>query len=258
VTARLAAAVIARDEEVQLPGCLDSLAWAEVRLVLVDDRTTDRTAKVARARGALVECHRFQSFPQQRNAVLERLARLATVDWVLFVDADERATPALAAEIRQAMGRSDAAAAVGYWIPRRNFIWGDWVRHGGWSPDFQLRLLRIDRCRYDEGRDVHEVVKVDGPTGRLTEALIHYNYDRLDQFLAKQRQYASLEARRLSRLGIGTRPHNFVLQPLREFRRRYVELEGYRDGWRGLALASLLAWYTIVTYGHLARQKAHS
>lgn len=244
----ITAAIIARDEERHLGSCLDALIWADERLVVLDDRTLDRSAEVAGERGARVETRTFKTFPAQRNAALG----LVKTDWVLFVDADERVTPALAEEVHDAISRDGANAPVGYWIPRRNFMWGGWVRHGGWSPDYQLRLLKVSVARYDEKRDVHELVKLDGGSGQLREALLHYNYDHIKQFIAKQRAYSTLEAERLSREAKIAKPQSFVLQPIREFRRRFVELEGYRDGFRGLTLATLTAWYTAVTYAKLA------
>ena len=244
----ITAAIIARDEEQHLGHCLDSLAWADERLVVLDGRTADRSAEVARKRGARVETRAFTTFPAQRNAALD----LLSTTWVLFVDADERVTPSLAYEVRDVIGRGDVGP-VGYWVPRRNFMWGGWVRRGGWFPDYQLRLLKVSRARYDERRDVHELVQLDGEAGDLRETLIHFNYDRVGQFVAKQRVYSSLEAERLAREANVARPQNFVLQPLREFRRRFVELEGYQDGFRGLTLATLTAWYTAVTYAKLAR-----
>lgn len=241
-------AIIARDEAAHLGACLDTLSWADDRLVVLDDRTADDSASIARSKGARVVERRFRTFPIQRNAALD----LATTPWILFVDADERVTPSLAAEVRRAIVSPGEPAPAGYWIPRRNFIWGGWIRHGGWYPDYQLRLLNVGRARYDEQRDVHELVRLAGEDAYLSEALIHYNYDRLDQFFAKQRFYTSLEAERLARAGQRARPRNFALQPIRELRRRFVELEGWRDGWRGLLLATLLAWYTGVTYAKLA------
>jgi hypothetical protein len=128
-------------------------------------------------------------------------------------------------------------------VPRWNFIVGKRVRHGGFYPDYQLRLMRIDRARYDLDRPVHEVVLLDGPSGNLQHPLIHYNYDTWAQFHAKQRRYAAYEAQILAERGIRPRPHNFILQPLREFRRRYLTLQGYRDGLHGLKLCLLLAYY---------------
>ena len=103
-------------------------------------------------------------------------------------------------------------------------------------------------------REVHEIVDVDGAVGYLQEPLIHYNYATWAQFHRKQRFYAEYEARILAQRGIRPRPHNFVLQPAREFRRRFWQLAGWRDGWRGLQLAILLAWYYgFMPYWHLLR-----
>jgi glycosyltransferase involved in cell wall biosynthesis len=242
------AAIIARDEATNLGPCLAGLAWADARLVLLDDRTRDTSAAVAAAHGAAVVAQRFRSFPVQRNAALDWIAATAATDWVLFVDADERVTASLAAAVRSAIGRAGPEAPVGYWIPRRNFIWGAWIRHGGWHPDYQLRLLRVGAARYDEARDVHEVVQLAGAAEPLSEPFLHYNYDGFRQFLRKQRQYARLEGQRLARAGVRVGPRQLLVQPLRELRYRLIGLRGYRDGWRGLALAVLLAGYTVVAY----------
>ena len=249
VSPAITAAVIARDEEHHVRACLDALTWADELLVLLDDRTCDRTGDIAQSMGARVVKRTFTTFPAQRNAALA----LVSTPWVLFVDADERVTSALRDEVLQGIANADSTSRVGYWIPRRNFMWGGWVRYGGWYPDYQLRLLKVACAHYDERRDVHELVELAGDAGHFAEALIHYNYDHVAQFMAKQRSYSSLEAERLAREGKFARPHNFLLQPYREFRRRFVEMEGYRDGWRGLTLSTLLAWYTAVTYAKLAR-----
>ncbi|HLZ10451.1 MAG TPA: glycosyltransferase family 2 protein, partial [Chloroflexota bacterium] len=224
----------------------------DANLVVLDDRTTDRSAIVARDYGADVVERRFVTFPLQRNAALDVASARHPDSWVFFVDHDERATLALADEITGVVGRSDSDSPVAYWVPRRNIIWGGWIRHGGWSPDYQLRLVRSGKVRYDESRDVHELALLNGSDGYLRERLVHFNYDRVGQFFSKQELYSTLEARRLRREGRRARPQNFVLQPLREFRRRYFELEGYKDGWRGLVLSILLAWYTGETYVKLA------
>ncbi len=254
MTAAITAAIIARDEEVHIGHCLDTLTWADAHLVVLDERSRDQTGRIAAAKGARVVTRAFTTFPAQRNAAMD----LVTTPWVLFVDADERVSPDLAREVRAVAEQSEGSGAVGFWIPRRNYIWGGWIRHGGWYPDYQLRLLRVANARYDELRDVHELVCLDGPDGHLSEPLIHYNYDRIAQFLAKQEVYATLEAERLARAGTVPRLHSFVLAPYREFRRRFVSLQGYRDGWRGLVLAGLLAWYTAETYVRLARITSRS
>jgi glycosyltransferase involved in cell wall biosynthesis len=231
---------VARNEEAHLGHCLDSLSWTDARIVLLDSRTADGSARMSEVHGADVVSRPFQTFPIQRNAALELIRSRNLGEWVIFLDADERATGSLASEVRQVISENTGGAPVGYWIPRRNFIWGGLIRHGGWSPDYQLRLLRVDRARYDEKRDVHELVDLNGRPGYLREALIHYNYDTFQQFLRKQRHYARLEAQRLARQAVAPRPWTFILQPLRVFRRHFIQLNGYRDGWRGLALAVFL------------------
>jgi hypothetical protein len=127
------------------------------------------------------------------------------------------------------------------------------MRGAGWSPDYQLRLLRRAGARYAPGALVHEVAALDGPAGWLAHPLIHYNYDTLAEFVAKQRRYAALEARSLWRRGERVRARAYLGQPLREFWRRYVTLEGYRDGALGLLLAGYLAYAALLRTAALAR-----
>ena len=243
----LTAVVLARDEAANIVRCLDALAWADERLVLVDAATTDRTAELAAEAGARVVWRAFDNYAAQRDAAI---AAVQTA-WLLFVDADEVVGSPLAAEIRAAL--VEAGDLAGFWIPRRNIICGRWVRHAGWYPDEQLRLLRRDRARYDPSRPVHELVVLDGPAGHLREPLIHFNYANLAQFRRKQARYARLEAQRLRSLGQRPRLHTYVLQPWREFRRRFLTLRGYREGALGLQLSLLLAWSTFQTYRELRR-----
>ena len=234
----LTAAVIARDEEQRLGDCLRSLAWVDDVLVLVDAATRDRTREVARDLGARVAERALDSFAAQREAAL----LLARADWVLFVDADERVPAALRDEVRATV--ASPGGCVGFWVPRHNVLLGRVVRHAGWFPDYQLRLLERRHARYDPRRVVHEVPLLAGPAGYLTQPLVHFNYRTLGEFVAKQERYARLDATRwLATYGGPPRARAIVGQPVREFWRRYVRLEGYREGGLGLVLCLLLAWY---------------
>jgi glycosyltransferase involved in cell wall biosynthesis len=190
----------------------------------------------AQRAGALVVQRPFDDYARQRQAALDAI----DAEWILFVDADERMTPGLMQEIAAATLRTDVA---GYWLPRRNWIVGYEVRGGGFSPDYQLRLLRRGAARYAPERQVHEVVELDGAAEYLHQPLTHYNYLTWEQFERKQRSYAAYEARILRQRGVRPRPHNFILQPWREFHRRFVVLGGWRDGVFGLQLAARLAWH---------------
>lgn len=243
----VSAVVIARDEADFIDGCLTSVAWADERLVVVDSATTDATAALAEAAGARVVERPWVGFQHQRNVALG----LARSDWVLFVDGDERVPPSLAREVRACVG--EAGDTRGYWIPRRNVIAGVWVRHAGWWPDPQLRLLHRTSARYDESGVVHEVAQIDGPSGTLSEPLLHLNYETFAEFRAKQAHYAILEARTLWKKGVRAKPRNLVLQPLREFRRRTVELGGFRHGMFGVRLGLEMALANFLTYRELLR-----
>lgn len=245
---RISALVLTLNEAENIGPCLDALNWTDEQVVL-DSGSTDATVAIAAARGARVAERRFDTWADQRNHAL----RLATCEWALFVDADERAPPELASEIRAAVKEADGRGIVGYWLPRQNLIVGRWIRHGGWFPDYQLRLFQRVRGHYDPSRPVHEIVVLDGPSARLRSLLVHHNYASWRQFWARQRGYARHEAARLKALGVRPKPHNYVLQPLREFHRRYWELAGHRDGAHGLILAALLGYFTIVAYVDLRR-----
>ena len=244
----LVASILTKNEARHIGECIQSVAWADA-VLLSDSYSDDGTVEIARRMGAGVVQRPFVNFAEQRNLALDD-ARALGAEWVFFIDADERVTPELASEIRRVVGDGPTA---GWWVPRYNYIMGRRMRGGGWYPDHQLRLLRAERARYDPARAVHEIVILDGPAGYLQAHLIHYNYDTLAQFQAKQGRYQALEAGVLYGQGVRPRPWTYLSMPLREFWRRYVQLQGYRDGWVGLLLCGLMGWYTWRTYVRLGR-----
>ncbi|MBC8099973.1 MAG: glycosyltransferase family 2 protein, partial [Armatimonadetes bacterium] len=217
--------------------CLDTLRFADACLVF-DSFSDDATVMLAQASGAQVLQRAFDHYAGQRNAALAAV----TTDYALFLDADERVSPALAHELIAAL-RSTSGEVAGWQMPRHNYIFGKLTRGAGWYPDYQARLLRVGRARYDPERLVHEVVLLDGALNTLTEPLIHYNYTSLAQFIAKQQRYSAYEARILHAQGVRPKPHNYLLQPWRQFWWRFVTLRGYTDGIHGLRLSLLMAWY---------------
>lgn len=231
---RLAAVILTKNVANHIVQCIETLRFAD-RIVVSDSFSTDGTVALAIKAGAQVIQRPFDNFAAYRNAALDAV----DAEWIFFVDADERIPPPLAAEVLEVIRREEA----GWWVPRHNFIAGCRVRHGGFYPDYQLRLLRRDAARYDPARPVHEVVILQGASGYLKEPMLHYNYDDWGQFYEKQRRYAVLESAILRERGVKPWPHKFVRQPLREFWRRYVKLQGWRDGWIGLRLAALLGFY---------------
>ena len=241
----LSIVVLTKNEEDNIEDCLRSVNWADERIVL-DCFSEDRTVELAAEMGARVVQREWTNYADQRNAAFGLLSN----PWVFFVDADERASEELGEEVKRRI-RGDTV--VGWWVPRRNYIWGKWVRHAGWYPDYQLRVLLADKARYDPSRAVHEVVNLDGDAGHLENPLVHYNYDTVAEFIAKQDRYADYDARILCREGVEPKAYRLVLQPLREIRRRYVTLAGYKDGLHGLLLSVLLGYYTFLVHWRLRR-----
>lgn len=245
---RVSAVVLTLNEQRHIGDCLATLTWADERIVF-DSFSVDKTVQIAQQAGARVIQNKFEHYAQQRNAALEAV-RTAHDDWVFFVDADERCTPELAQEIRAVV---HAPCSVVYSVPRHNYLFGKLTQGAGWYPDHQARLFRAGEAGFDPKREVHETAQFEGEMGYLKHVLIHYNYDNVEQFHAKQRTYSEYDASILFKQGVKPKPRNFVLQPLREFRRRFFTLKGYTDGWHGLRLSVLMARYNFDMYQRLAR-----
>lgn len=252
----ISAVVLTRDEEAHIVPCLRTLRWA-AEVLVVDSGSTDSTRQRAAAMGARVLQREWDGWATQRNFALGA----AACPWVIFVDADERVPLELAEEVQARVAAATAAAAtgqkdapIGFWVPRQNLILGRWMKYAGWYPDYQLRVFLRTRGHYDPDRPVHEIVLLDGASDYLRRALVHHNYATWRQFWAKQRRYARAEAQALAVHSVRAKPHHLIVQPLREFRRRYWTLEGYRAGRLGLALSAVLAAANCFMYLELWRQ----
>jgi (heptosyl)LPS beta-1,4-glucosyltransferase len=241
----LTAIIISYNEAEHIRACIDSLQFADHVLVF-DAFSDDGTPDLARQADAAVLQRPFDDFAAQRNAALDAVAD--QTDFVLFVDADERVTPELAGEIRAVLQQTGIRQIAGWRIPRHNYIFGRLTRGAGWYPDYQTRLLRVGAAQYDPAKRVHEVVQLEGELGTLQHHLTHYNYSHVQQFRAKQRRYVRYDAESLQQQGVRPKPYTYITQPLRHFWWRFVTLRGYRDGWHGLRLSALMAWYEFRKY----------
>lgn len=245
---KIVAAILTKNEMRHIIDCLKSVQWANM-VLLEDSFSTDGTVETARDLGATVFQSKFVNFAVARNNAL-RNAKSLGGEWVFFVDADERVTAELAQEVQRVVANHER---TGWWVPRYNVMWGHTMRGGGWYPDRQLRLMKIDAAHYDPEREVHEIVILDGEAGILQEHLVHYNYDSLQHFRTKQNRYIDFEAKILRDKGVRAKPWTYVTMPVREFIRRYFTLDGYKDGLVGLQLCGLMGWYTFLTYVRLRR-----
>ena len=227
----LCAIVITRNEAHNLDDCLASLqGWVD-EIVVVDSHSTDDTVAIARRHGAkLSQPEGWPGFGPQKNRALD----LATCDWVLSIDADERVSPALAQEIRHVL--SQGPASLAYDIPRLSWYCGKFIRHAGWRPDHVLRLFPRLHARFSDDL-VHERVVTALPRKQLKNDLLHYSYRDFSQVLAKVDAYSSASAQQAVARGKRATVGSAVGHGAWAFFRTYVLRAGFLDGGHGLALA---------------------
>lgn len=241
----ISALVHTRNERQQLPGCLDSLCWAD-EIVVSDMASNDGTREIAANYGArLIDMPIEPIVERVRN----RAAAACKGDWILVIDADERVSPELAKKIRELVKVDDVAA---YSIPRKNYFLGVWLEHGNW-PDPQIRLARREKIKWSEL--VHEHPQVDGRVvdlpGNPLEAIEHPGYaPDLGRFMAKLLHYSQLDAQRLeTKIAPPVWPW-IVRRPLSEFYGRYMKEGAWRHGMHGLVWSALMAVYQFQLAAH--------
>jgi glycosyltransferase involved in cell wall biosynthesis len=240
MTVRLSAIVIAKNEARNIEACLDSLAFCDQRIV-VDGDSDDGTASLAEAKGASVTIQKeWHGFGHQKNFALS----LATCEWVLSIDADERVSDELAAEIRRVITEGLAQA---YEMPRLSTFCGRPMRHSGWYPDYVLRLFRRDRARFSDDL-VHERVIFDGEIGRLKQPLAHHPVLHLEDSLSRMDRYSTARAEMI--VGSGRRVSFFtgIVRGWWTFVQTYFIRLGFLDGREGFLLAVANAEGTYYRY----------
>ena len=236
---RLSVIIIAQDEAANIGDCLDSVAFADERIV-VDGGSRDHTVAIAEGKGARVAVRPFSNFGEQKNFALS----LARGDWVLSLDADERVSPALAAELARAVGE---AKADGYEMPRLSSFCGRPMRHSGWYPDYVLRLFRRGKARFSDDA-VHERVVCDGAVVRLNEPLLHAPVARLEDALSRMDRYSTANAETTIVAGRRVRFFTGIVRGFYAFFRTYVLRAGFLDGREGFLLAVANAEGTYYKY----------
>lgn len=241
MSVKVSAVIIAYNDEPNIRACLETVTWAD-EIIVVDSYSTDATEKISREFTDKVYQHEFQGFGQLRNAVVA----YATHDWIFSLDTDERATPDIQQEIQQVLALSPDADA--YFIPRRNYFLGRWIRYSGWYPDYrQPQLFRKESLRYREDL-VHEGFEVNGKIGYLKADVLQYPFRDIDHYLAKMDRYSSLRAKEMIKQGRRFKTHQLVTHPCFTFSKMYLLRRGFLDGMPGLILTGLYTYYTFVKY----------
>jgi len=244
--AKLSVTVITLNEAAHITDCLASVAWADEVLV-IDSGSTDGTPDLARAAGARVVAREWPGYANQKN----HAAGEAAHDWILSVDADERVTPELAAEIQDLLAGAPAPAKAGYRIPRVTWHLGRWIWHTDWYPDYQLRLYDRRRARWKPKR-VHESVEVtDGDHGYLSGNLQHYAYRDEAHHRETMERYTTLAAEEMHANGRRAGFLSLTVHPLAAFLRNYVLRAGFLDGRAGLTISLANARYVYLKFAKL-------
>lgn len=234
--------IITYNEARRLEPCLRSVAFA-AEIVVVDSGSNDSTQELATRYGARVITQPWLGYGAQKQFAVDQSRH----DWVLCVDADERVSDELRANIERAMQHPTARA---YQMPRRNRFLGRWLAHGEGYPDFNLRLFdrRVARWSPDA---IHEHVLTPEPVATLHGDLLHESQETLAQYLDKQNRYTTLQAQRLLEQGADISVARMVMSPLVRFVKFYIVRQGFRDGVPGLVHIAIGCWNSFIKYAKL-------
>ena len=236
------AVIAAHNESANIEACIASVDWAS-QVMVVENDSIDDTVDRARGAGATVISPKFTTIGAQRNHAIGRI----TTPWVFVLDADERCTPELAAEIARVVATPGNHAA--FRVPRRNFFLGKEIRHGGWGSDRPVRLFKKE-LRYNASL-VHEHVDVTGEVGALKNALLHYTYTSLDQYFEKFNRYSRWWAEQNHARGRRGSAAAVVFKPPARFISMYLLKGGFLDGAPGIVVACLAAASVMAKYARL-------
>lgn len=238
----------------KLQACLESIKAIADEIIVVDNTSSDNSVTLAKK-------YTKQVYIRPNNSMLNVNKNFgfskATKEWILYLDDDEKLTFELQKEIQQWKDSLDKEIKVsGYFIPRKNIIFGKWIEHTGWYPDHQLRLFKNGKGKFAEIH-VHEMLNIEGEVAYLSSPLEHSNYETIHEFLYKMvMTYAPNEANVLLQNGYMFDYLDIVRFPTKEFLSRFFAREGYKDGLHGLMLSLLMAFYHLVVFGYIWERKS--
>ena len=249
---KISAVIITFNEEDRLPDALASIRAVADEIVIVDSYSIDRTLDIARNGMARVYQNPFQDFGSQKNFAISK----ASHEWVLNLDADERLSPELAAEIMAMKTNGWPEAPAGFAIKRKTYYLGRWISHSGWYPDKKIRLFKKTEAEW-LGR-VHEKLAVKGSIAPLQGPIIHYTYRHIHDHIDRLNRYSSIQAKDLAKKYKHTLHLRLPILSMVTFLRHYVLKLGFLDGFPGLVIAVISSWGTALKYLkaiELSRQK---
>lgn len=238
----LSVVISAYNEEKKIADCLTSVNWAD-EIIVIDNSSIDNTKEIALKHGAIV-------YTRKNNLMLNinknyGFTRVRN-EWVLSLDADERITDELVQEIDIKLKTNKHIN--GFWIPRKNIIFGKWIQNSIWWPDYQLRLFKKGFGKFPE-IDVHEMIDITGDTEKLESPMLHYNYDSVSQYIMKMdKVYTENAVQNYISSGKELNWYSCIRMPVSDFLKTFFLQKGYKDGLHGLVLSSLQAFYSLVIF----------
>lgn len=240
----ISACIITLNEEGNIRDCLESIKWVD-EIVVVDALSSDQTVSICSQYTDRIVQHAWPGHVAQKNFALS----LATHEWVLSLDADERVSDELGQEILREL-RDTAADWDGYYFPRKTFHLGRWIRHGGWYPDHKLRLFRKSKAHWG-GVDPHDIVRLDGRAKHLKSPLYHYTYRDMAHQMAVINRYTDIASHEKHRARARFPLLHMLLNPVAMFVKTYLLKRGFLDGVPGLIVAVSGSFYVFLKYAKL-------
>jgi glycosyltransferase involved in cell wall biosynthesis len=242
----VSAVIVTKNEESNIQDAIESVkGFSEI--IVIDSFSSDHTVDICKNYTDKVFLEEWQGYAKQKQKGIYK----ASMPWVLILDADERLTPELRSEISIVL---ENKTYNGFYIPRKNFFLGKWIRHGGWWPDYTLRLFRKDMA-FMQDREVHEKVVVRGSTGYLKNPMEHYTSRSLSDFIKKLENYSTLSAREMVQKDFMPGIFSLIFRPLFTFFKMFFLRRGFLDGKYGLILSLLYSYYSFSKYTKLWENK---
>jgi len=236
--------IVTYNEERNIRRCLESVLWTQ-EIVILDSHSTDATVAICREYTDRVHQQTWRGYVEQKNDCL----RLATHEWVLFLDADEQVSAGLRDEILAEFA-PPGPRWDGYYLPRHTYFFGRWIDHAGWYPDYKLRLFKKNKGHWNGGA-VHERITLEGHAKYLRHDLLHFTYSDLSQQLKAMDNFSSIWAREMYRQGKRFSRLEMALRPPVKFLESYLYKQGILDGVPGFLIACACAYQVLLRYAKL-------
>ncbi len=240
--------IVTKDEEKNIRDALQSIKDI-AEIIIVDAFSIDRTIDICREYTDKIYQTEWKGYAKQKQNAIEH----AKGPWVFILDSDERFTEPLREEIAHMIKNNGVYS--GFYVPRKNFFLGKWIRHGGWWPDYTLRLFLKDKA-FMEDREVHEKVVVNGTVGYLKNPIEHYTYRTISEYIKKMENYSTLSVKELCNRKVKPSIFSMLINPCFVFLKMFFLRQGFRDGIHGFILSVLYSFYTFLKYTKVWERKA--